>query len=277
VPGELYIGGDGVARGYFNNPALTDERFLHNPFSSVSGDRLYRTGDLVRHQPNGRLEFLGRLDNQVKVRGFRIELGEIETVLARHPDIRECAVTVQEDESGLKRLAAYIVSDKSEKPSSEALRSWINASLPEYMVPSIFAYIPALPLTPNGKVDRKALANLDHGTLSDQKRFAAPRTPAEQQLAAICCEVLHLDAISVDDSLFDLGADSLHFFQVIARATRAGITITPQQLLRFRTISAVAAECDKVAVRNVWPEKVPEQIVPAPREHYQLAPPAQLV
>jgi len=277
VPGELYIGGDGVARGYFNNSVLTDERFVRNPFSNVAGDRLYRTGDLVRYQPDGRLEFLGRLDNQVKVRGFRIELGEIETVLARHPDIRESAVAVQDDGSGLKRLAAYLVCDKPEKPSSEMLRSWINASLPEYMLPSIFAYVPALPLTPNGKVDRKALATLDHDRRPDQKRFVAPRTPTEQQLAAICGEVLHLDTVSMDDSLFDLGADSLHFFQIIARAARAGIAITPQQLLRLRTVSAVASDWDRSAAKNVWPEKAAEEIVPVPRERYQLAPPAQLV
>jgi amino acid adenylation domain-containing protein len=275
VPGELYIGGDGVARGYFNNSDLTNERFIRNPFSTGASDRLYRTGDLVRYQPDGRLEFLGRLDNQVKVRGFRIELGEIETVLARNPDIRECAVAIQEDASGVKRLAAFLVCDKSEKPSSETLRSWINASLPEYMVPSIFAYVPALPLTPNGKVDRKALAKLDFESLPSQKQFVAPSTPTEKQLAAICGEVLHLDAISVHESLFDLGADSLHFFQIIARATRAGIAITPQQLLRLRTVSAVAAESDQAAAKNVWQEKVTEQIAPVPRERYQLAPAAQ--
>ena len=275
VPGELSIGGDGVARGYFNNSELTNERFIRNPFSTGASDRLYRTGDLVRYQPDGRLEFLGRLDNQVKVRGFRIELGEIETVLARNPDIRECAVAVQEDASGVKRLAAFLVCDKSEKPSSETLRSSINASLPEYMVPSIFAYVPALPLTPNGKVDRKALAKLDFESLPSQKQFVPPSTPTEKQLAAICGEVLHLDAISVHESLFDLGADSLHFFQIIARATRAGIAITPQQLLRLRTVSAVAAESDQAAAKNVWQEKVTEQIAPVPRERYQLAPAAQ--
>jgi acyl carrier protein len=126
-------------------------------------------------------------------------------------------------------------------------------------------------------VDRKALATLDHDRLPDQKRFVAPRTPTEEQLAAICGEVLHLDAISMDDSLFDLGADSLHFFQIIARAARAGIAITPQQLLRLRTVGAVASEWDQSAVKNVWPEKAAEEIVPVPRERYQLAPPAQLV
>jgi amino acid adenylation domain-containing protein len=275
VPGELYIGGDGVARGYFENSDLTSERFVRNPFSKDATDRLYRTGDLVRYQPDGRMEFLGRLDNQVKVRGFRIELGEIETVLARNPDIRECAVAVQEDASGVKRLAAFLVSDKSEKSSPETLRSWINASLPEYMVPSIFAYVPALPLTPNGKVDRKVLAKLDVAGLPDQKQFVAPCTPTEQQLVAICGEVLHLDAVSVHESLFDLGADSLHFFQIIARAARAGIAITPQQLLRLRTVSAVAAEWDQSAAKKLRPESAAEQIVPVARERYSLAPAAQ--
>jgi acyl carrier protein len=222
----------------------------------------------VRYGSDGQLEFLGRLDTQVKVRGFRIELGEVETALARHQDIRECAVVVQEDASAMKRLAAYLVSPSPVKPSFDSLRSWLRDSLPEYMVPSVFAYVPALPLTPNGKLDRKALDTLDTASRPDAS-FVSARTPTEQQLAAICGEVLHLDAVSVNHSLFDLGADSLHLFQIIARAARAGINITPQQILRLRTVSAIAADCDHAPVNS--PETIADQITPVARDRYQLA------
>jgi acyl-CoA synthetase (AMP-forming)/AMP-acid ligase II len=202
VPGELYIGGDGVAKGYFKNAQMTAHRFIADPFAKRAGDRLYKTGDLVRYRPDGRLEFLGRLDNQVKVRGFRIELGEIESVLARNPQIRECVVAAQQDEPSGNRLIAYCVPQESQKPSSEDLRSWVAAALPEYMVPSVFLFMPALPYTPNGKIDRKALVRLDALSLPQQNLFIAPRNPAEATLAAVCAEVLHLDRVSVRDSLF---------------------------------------------------------------------------
>jgi acyl carrier protein len=270
VPGELYIAGDGVAKGYFRNAQLTAERFLPNHFAKESGDRLYKTGDLVRYRSDGKLEFLGRLDNQVKIRGFRIELGEIESVLARNPDIRECVVAAQEDEPGSNRLVAYCVPQESHKCSSEDLRNWVAASLPEYMIPSVFAFMPALPHTPNGKVDRKALVRLDALSLPEQKLFIAPRTAAEAKLAAVCAEVLHLDHVSVHDSLFDLGADSIHLFQIIARAARAGITLAPQQILRLRTVAALAAELDAGTSGTTQPKRNLETIASVPREQYQL-------
>jgi acyl-CoA synthetase (AMP-forming)/AMP-acid ligase II/acyl carrier protein len=269
VPGELYIGGDGVAKGYFRNAQLTAERFIADPFSKKPGDRLYKTGDLVRYRPNGRLEFLGRLDNQVKVRGFRIELGEIESVLARNPLIRECVVAAQEDEPGSNRLVAYCVPQEPQKCSSEDLRNWVAASLPEYMIPSVFVFMPALPHTPNGKVDRKALVRLDALSLPQQNLFIAPRTPVEAKLAAVCAEVLHLDRVSVHDSLFDLGADSIHLFQIIARAAQAGITLAPQQILRLRTVAALAAESNATS-ENAGPKHKMEKIARVSREQYQL-------
>jgi acyl-coenzyme A synthetase/AMP-(fatty) acid ligase len=169
VAGELYIGGDGVARGYYNKPELTAERFAPDPFSRNPAARLYKTGDLVRYRPDGRLEFLGRLDNQVKVRGFRIELGEIESALARHSAVRECVVVAQEEEPGVKRLVAYLVADDNQKPASDDLRRCVATHLPEYMVPSIFVFVPSLPRTPNGKVDRKALASLDVQNIRESK------------------------------------------------------------------------------------------------------------
>src|SRR6202048_2679676 len=270
VPGELYIGGDGVAKGYFRNPQLTTERFVPNPLAKEPGDRLYRTGDLVRYRPDGRLEFLGRLDNQVKIRGFRIELGEIESVLARNPDIRECGVAAQKDAPGPDRLVAYCVPQQSQKCSSEDLRNWVAGSLPEYMIPSVFVFMPALPHTPNGKVDRKALGRLDALSLPEQKLFIAPRTAAEAKLAAVCAEVLHLDHVSVHDSLFDLGADSIHLFQIIARAARAGMTLAPQQILRLRTVAALAAELDTRSSENGVSKRGVDKIARVPREQYQL-------
>ncbi|HEY4817346.1 MAG TPA: amino acid adenylation domain-containing protein [Candidatus Acidoferrum sp.] len=268
VPGELHIGGDGVAKRYFRNAQLTAERFIHNPATQESGDRLYKTGDLVRYRPDGKLEFLGRLDNQVKIRGFRIELGEIESVLARNPDIRECVVAAQEDEPGSNRLVAYCVPQESRECSSEDLRTWVAASLPEYMIPSVFVLMPALPHTPNGKVDRKALVPLDALSLPEQKLFVAPRNAAEAKLAAVCAEVLHLDRVSVHDSLFDLGADSIHLFQIIARAAHVGITLAPQQILRLRTVAALAAEANAAA--NGGSKRKLEKIARVPREQYQL-------
>ena len=272
VPGELFIGGEGVARGYYKNADLTSVRFVPDKFATKnptndSSPRLYKTGDLVRYRPDGTLEFLGRLDNQVKVRGFRIELGEIESVLAKHPNVSESTVVAQEDEPGSKRLVAYIVPDK-DKPASDDLRAWVARSLPDYMVPSIFSFLPALPHTPNGKVDRKALAQLNSRDFSEGRVFVAPRNPVEERLSAICTEVLQLGKISVHDSLFDLGADSVHLFQIIARAASAGINITPQQVLTLRTISALAA-----AVHEKPPsDRAPKTIPRVAREKYQLTP-----
>ena len=268
VPGELYIGGEGVARGYYNNPQLTAERFVPDPFAKHPRARLYRTGDLVRRRPDGSLEFLGRLDNQVKIRGFRIELGEIESVLSRHTHIRESVVAAQEHEPGLKRLVAYCVLDQPQASSSEELRAWIAASLPDYMIPSVFVFLPSLPHTPNGKVDRKALPHLDVLDLPDQKLFIAPRTPIETQLAKIVAEVLHLQTVSVHDSLFDLGADSIHLFQIIARAASHRLVISPQQVLRLRTVAALANEVETAQAGNE--PHASATISPVSREQYQL-------
>ena len=157
VVGEMYIGGDGVARGYLNRPELTRERFIPDPFSSQKSARLYKSGDLARYRQDGRLEYLGRVDNQVKVRGYRIELGEIEATLADHPGVKSCAVLAREDKPGNKRLVGYVSSLKDESPTSEDLRNFLRGKLPEYMVPSQFVFLESIPLTSNGKIDRKAL------------------------------------------------------------------------------------------------------------------------
>jgi amino acid adenylation domain-containing protein len=268
VPGELHIGGDGVARGYFKRPELTAERFVPDPFSETTNQRLYKTGDLVRYRTNGHLEFLGRLDNQVKVRGFRIELGEIECALAKVPGIRESVVLAREDERGVKQLVAYVVADESRKPLPADMRSFVGRSLPDYMIPSVFVFLPELPRTPNGKIDRKALPAPDSENAGSREAFVAPRNPREEKLAAICAEVLHLDRVSVLDSLFDLGADSIHLFQIIARAGRAGIVMSPQHVLRLQTVAAITAEVD--AADGSAPRD--SEIRRAPREQYRMHP-----
>ncbi|MBV9624350.1 MAG: amino acid adenylation domain-containing protein, partial [Acidobacteria bacterium] len=214
VPGELYLAGAGLARGYYGRPDLTAERFLPNPFGP-DNSRMYKTGDLCRWRPEGTLEYLGRLDHQVKLRGFRIELGEIESVLTRHAGVRQSLVMAREDEPGMKRLVAYVVPSAGERPGEQELREHLNESLPEFMIPSAFVFLDAFPLTPNGKVNRQALPapELKHST----EDFVAPRTPIEEMVAAIWAKVLHIDRISVNDDFFMLGGHSLLATQVVSR------------------------------------------------------------
>ena len=242
VPGELAIGGHGLAIGYLNRPELTGSRFVRDPFAAEPNARVYRTGDLARYLPNGELVCLGRLDNQVKIRGHRIELGEIEAALLSHPAVRDAAVIVREDQPGDKRLAAYLVPDHPAILNTAGLRVALSERLPEYMVPAIFVTVDQLPLTPNGKIDRRALAQGGAPAISHEQTYAAPDTPEERALAGILQDVLRADRVGLDDDWFALGADSIHIFQIAARATRDGIPITPKQLLRHRTIRSLSSE-----------------------------------
>jgi amino acid adenylation domain-containing protein len=216
VPGELYIGGSGLARDYLHRPELTAERFLPNPFSKELGARLYRTGDLVRYLPSGQMEFLGRADSQVKVRGFRIELGEIETALNSHTDVRECVVIAREDVPGDKRLVAYIVCTHDGVTTGE-LRGYLKQKLAEYMVPSAFVELERIPLTTSGKVDRRALPAPDASRPELEATFVAPRTETEEVLAGIWADVLGLERVGVNENFFELGGHSLLATQVISR------------------------------------------------------------
>jgi len=209
VTGELYIGGAGVARGYLNRPELTQERFLPDPFSSLTEARLYKTGDLARYREDGMLEYLGRVDDQVKIRGYRIELGEIEATLASHPGVQSCAVLAREDEPGNKQLVGYVVLRQNESPSAEALREFVGQKLPEYMAPARFVFLQSLPLTPNGKVDRKALPAPSAEDVSATRKFVAPRTETEKKLAAIWSELLKVERVGIHDDFFELGGHSL--------------------------------------------------------------------
>jgi amino acid adenylation domain-containing protein/non-ribosomal peptide synthase protein (TIGR01720 family) len=244
VPGELYIGGDGLARGYLNRPELTAEKFITHPFSQEPGARLYKTGDLVCYQPDGNLEFLGRLDQQVKLHGFRIELGEVETVLSQHPAVQESVVLAREDRPGDKRLVAYLVPDQEPAPSVSELRGFLQRQLPEYMVPSAFVLLDALPLTPNGKVDRQALPAPGPARPMLEATFVAPVNPIEKTLAEIWTQVLGLERVGIYDNFFELGGDSILSLQVIARAKQAGIQLTLKQLFQNQTIAQLAAVAD---------------------------------
>ena len=269
VAGELHIGGDGLARGYFHRPELTAEKFIAHPFATAtqngSTPRMYKTGDLVRYRPDGAIEFLGRLDHQVKLRGFRIELGEIETALSRYPGVRESVVIVREDIPGDKRLVAYVTSDH-QALTITAVREALTGKLPNYMLPSAVVRMDAMPLTPNGKIDRKALPAPDTARTGPQREYVAPRTEQEKTLATIWAEVLHLERVGVQDNLFELGADSLHIFQIVARAGKAGMRIPPALMLKHRTIAAVLAQIDSSAA----PAKAAPAIVAVSRDRYRV-------
>ncbi len=242
VPGELFIGGEGVARGYFKRPELTSEKFIPDPFGSEPNSRLFRTGDLVRLRQDGGCDFLGRLDSQIKLRGFRIELGEIEAAIASHTAVKAAMVALREDTPNEKRLVAYMIPNPGGIPASGELRAFLLDKLPDYMVPAAFITIPSFPLTPNGKVDRRALPAPDWAKQPRGTSFVEPSTAEEKNMAAIWAEVLRLEKVGVHDNLFELGADSLHVFQIVARANKAGLDVSPRQLLQFRTISAVLAQ-----------------------------------
>jgi amino acid adenylation domain-containing protein len=242
IPGELYLGGAGLARGYLGRPELTAERFLPDPFSGEPGGRVYRTGDRARRLRDGELEFLGRVDHQVKLRGFRIEPGEVERALEGHPEVREAVVTVR-DVPGDRLLAAYVVRAGSRTPPAAELRAFLRRSLPEHMVPSAFVPLEALPLTPNGKLDRAALPA--PGGPADVEEHAAPRTPTEEVLAGIWAEVLGTDRIGVHDDFFALGGHSLRGTRVVSRAGEVfGTEVPLRALFDAPTVAALAERID---------------------------------
>jgi len=246
VSGELHIGGIGLARGYLNRPELTAEKFIPDPFSQAPEARLYKTGDLARYRPDGAIEYLGRLDFQVKLRGFRIELGEIETVLKQHPSVREAVVVAREDAPGDRRLVAYVASVGESVPAGE-LRENLKARLPAYMIPSAFVFIETFPLTPNGKLDRKALPAPEEPSPEPDGLYVAPRTPTEEALANIWREVLNLKQVGIHDNFFELGGHSLLATQVISRVRDAfELEITLGALFEAQTIDGLAEQIENL-------------------------------
>jgi amino acid adenylation domain-containing protein/non-ribosomal peptide synthase protein (TIGR01720 family) len=248
IPGEIYVGGAGLARGYLNHPDLTALAFISNPFSNTPSRRLYKTGDLARYLPEGNIEFLGRLDDQVKIRGFRIELGEIEAVLGQHPAVAETVVVVREDIPGNKRLVAYLVTKESLAPSMQELHRFLKQQLPEYMVPSAFVLLDALPLTANGKVDRLALPAPDTTRPELAGTYVAPQSSVEELLAGIWTDVLGLEKVGIHDNFFELGGDSILSIQIVARANQAGLRLTPKQLFGHQTIAELATVAGTTSV-----------------------------
>jgi amino acid adenylation domain-containing protein len=240
VAGELHIGGDGLAFGYFNRPELTSEKFIQNPFSSEAGSRIYKTGDLARYLPDGKIECLGRVDDQVKIRGFRIELGEIESVLRQHASVHECVVVAREDVAGDRLLVAYVIPANEAKIDYQELRGLLQAKLPDYMSPSAIVELADFPLTPNGKVNRRALPAPDyHAQL--QGSYVAPRTPVEELLCGIWAEVLKVPSVGVNDNFFELGGHSLLATQVVSRALQTFAAQLPlRALFEAPTVAGMA-------------------------------------
>ncbi len=259
VPGELYLAGDGLARGYFGRRDLTEERFVPNPFGSDPAARMYRTGDLTRFLRDGHIEYLGRIDHQVKLRGFRIELGEIQTLLDAHPMVHQSLVMAREDDSGNRRLVAYVVphsdtragEDDSTRDSQNvrliaSLRGWLAEKLPEFMLPSAFVVLDAMPLSPNGKINRSALPAPEQSR-DTAAAFVAPRTATEETLAQIWRDVLHLDQVGVQDNFFALGGHSLLATQVVSRIRQAaGVELPLRQMFERPTIAELVLKIDEI-------------------------------
>jgi amino acid adenylation domain-containing protein/non-ribosomal peptide synthase protein (TIGR01720 family) len=237
IPGELHIGGDCLARGYAGRPELTAERFVRDLFSPDEDARLYRTGDLVRWLPDGNLDFVGRLDNQIKIRGYRVELGEIETVLAKHPCVAKAVVLARQDKPGHKRLVGYLVPAEGSTVDIAGLTAFAAQSLPVYMVPSAFLVLDELPMTANGKIDRRALPAPDS---LPETGFVAPADPVQERLAAIWAEVLGVDRVGVEDNFFALGGDSILAIQLVSRARQAGLWLHSKDLFLAQTVATLA-------------------------------------
>ncbi len=271
VPGELLVGGAGVARGYLGRPEPTAERFVPDPYGGESGARLYRTGDRARWLPDGTLEFLGRLDHQVKVRGYRVEPGEVEAALERLPEVREAVVVARADAPGDRRLVAYLVAaDGGRVPSPSELREHLKRSLPEQMVPSAFVALEALPLTPTGKVDRRALPAPERSGRG--AGYVAPRTPLEELLARVWAGVLGMERVGVEENFFEIGGDSILSIQVVARARQAGVAITPRQVFERQTVAALAlaaARGTDAAPAASWPARGEVELAPVQHRFFE--------
>jgi len=250
VSGELAVGGDTLAQGYWGRPARTAERFAPDPFSSVHGARLYKTGDLVRFNPDGVLMFLGRVDDQVKIRGFRVEPSEVERVLSDHPDLRETVVIARKDSNETMRLIAYAVARPGSGAEAESVKQWLSAKIPEHMVPAAVLFVAAMPLTLNGKIDRKALPHPELA-LRAKRGYVAPRTPLERRLAEIWGALLGLDKVGIHDNFFEIGGDSIICLQMASRAKRIGLQLSPNQVLRYPTLAELTQHAAAEPVQAV--------------------------
>jgi amino acid adenylation domain-containing protein/non-ribosomal peptide synthase protein (TIGR01720 family) len=267
VPGELFVGGIGVARGYLGRPGTTAERFVPDPFAGTPGARMYRTGDVVRWRADGALEFVGRADRQVKLRGFRIEPGEIEAALLAKPGVREAAAVVNEHVPGSRRLVAYVSAEDG--VTADVLRAALRGRLPEYMVPAAFVFLPALPRTPNGKLDARALP-APEASGTGEADATAPRTRAEEVLARVWAQVLGREAVGVHENFFELGGDSILSIQVIVRAAREGVRIALRQVFQHQSVADLAAAAETAAPIAAEQGPVTGEAPPTPAQRWML-------
>ena len=264
VQGEVFVGGEGLASGYLNQPALTAERFVPSPFGS--GERLYRTGDVGRWTADGQIEFVGRTDEQVKIRGFRIEPGEVEALLATHAAVRAAAVLARETTPGVKRLIAYIVGRDTGALDVADVRAYLKEKLPDYMVPSAIVEVPALPLNANGKLDRQALPMPELSR--DGEEPARPQTAVEAEIARIWAQVLGVSDVGLHDNFFELGGDSILSIQIVARANDAGLRLTVKDLFRHQTVADLASVVGESRARVVLAESSTGEIRQTPIQRW---------
>ncbi|MEE2781457.1 MAG: amino acid adenylation domain-containing protein [Planctomycetota bacterium] len=276
VPGHLHIGGDGLARGYLNRPELTAEKFIPDPFDGGNSERIYKTGDLAKFRPDGTIDFLGRLDFQVKVQGHRIELGEIESQLNRHPQIKQSVVMARQTGSKIddKQLVAYTIAD-GESPNVSDLRDFLRKTLPDYMLPSIFMSLDTFPLNPAGKVDRKALPEPESIRPALRVEYVAPRDSSEEAMASIWSEALGVDQVGVNDNFFELGGASIQSLEIADRAAEEGLDVTPAMLFQYPTVAELAAAAGKIEAREEVLEASAEETVENRRESARSRPQAR--
>ncbi|HEU5229912.1 MAG TPA: amino acid adenylation domain-containing protein, partial [Ktedonobacteraceae bacterium] len=271
VPGELYIGGDGLAWGYLNRPDLTAQVFIPHPFTDVPGARLYKTGDIVRYLPDaeGNIEFIGRRDHQVKIRGYRVELGEIEALLVEHPAVEQSAALIREDTPGDKRLVAYVIVSHDQELAEGDLRAYARGRMPDYMVPSAFVFLDVLPLTTTGKIDLRALPapQRDQKVVLDEG-FVVPRTPAERILAQIWERVLGLERVGIYDNFFMLGGDSITSIRIVHRARESGLSLIPKHMFQHQTIAELATVAQTTPASMPAQDPVVGSVIPTPIQRW---------
>jgi amino acid adenylation domain-containing protein len=269
VSGELYIGGDNLARGYLNHPELTAEKFVPSPFSEVPGARLYKSGDLARYLPDGKIEFIGRIDHQVKIRGFRIELGEVEATLLQHSKLEAVIVIAREDAPSEKRLAGYVVARSGETIAGGELRDFLLERLPEYMIPTAFVELPFLPLTPNGKVDRRALPAPDYVLAAEHADYVPPRTPLEESLVGMWGLLLGVERVSINQNFFELGGHSLLATQLISHVREEfEVELPLRDFFESPTVAGLAAAIERA--RGTQTDWQPTRIEALPRGEQSL-------
>lgn len=263
IPGEIHIGGVGVARGYLNDPELTQRHFIANPFVDAAGERLYKTGDMGYYLTDGNIKLTGRVDQQIKIRGVRIEPGEIEVALLQHKDIHEAVVIARNKSNGEKQLVAYVVGGQVD---SDELRVFLGQKLPNVMTPAVFMRLDKLPVNPNGKIDRKMLPESPDSEVS--KVYTAPRTDTEELLTTIWTEVLGVPQVGVHDNFFELGGDSILSIQVIARARQADLQLTPRQLFQHQSIAELAAVAKHALTVQAEQGLVTGAVLPTPIQQW---------